>query len=151
LRGGLGCCTSLRGLSLLVVTLIIMTAKSIKLVALDLDGTTLNNSHEFSERTKATLLRLSAKGVVVTLASGRSTLDINKHIDKLGLLQRASPGVSYNGAYGFVREHADDGSVQLRKVFERPVSSDLASDLISFASELGHVLHVSAAFQRIAE
>lgn len=121
----------------------IMYHTPIKLVSLDLDGTTLNNDHKFSDRTVQILKRLSASGVIITLASGRSTLDISKHFDVLDLPQQIEPGVSYNGAFGFVREHHEGEKVGLRKIFERPVNSELADDLISFASELGHVLHVS--------
>ncbi len=44
---------------------------SIKLVALDLDGTTLNKQGKVSEETKATLNKLHKRGIHVVIATGR--------------------------------------------------------------------------------
>lgn len=44
---------------------------SIKLIALDLDGTTLNSKNELSDRTRNTLERANASGVNIVISTGR--------------------------------------------------------------------------------
>jgi hydroxymethylpyrimidine pyrophosphatase-like HAD family hydrolase len=46
--------------------------KKIKMVALDLDGTTLNCAHNITDRTIETLRDISQSGVTVCIATGRS-------------------------------------------------------------------------------
>jgi hypothetical protein len=46
--------------------------KKIKLVALDLDGTTLNNDHALTDQTINTLQKLSIRGIIICIATGRS-------------------------------------------------------------------------------
>ncbi|KAJ3075552.1 hypothetical protein HDU98_007798, partial [Podochytrium sp. JEL0797] len=43
------------------------------LLALDLDGTLLNNTHTISERTQATLAKVAATGALIAICSGRAT------------------------------------------------------------------------------
>lgn len=64
-----------------------------KLIALDLDGTTLNRQGKVSQRTKETLSKVTQLGHRVILATGRS-FQISKHIYKeLGL---NTPMVNFN-------------------------------------------------------
>ena len=46
--------------------------KKIKMVALDLDGTTLNSAHSLTEGVIETLRGISQSGVMVCIATGRS-------------------------------------------------------------------------------
>jgi HAD superfamily hydrolase (TIGR01484 family) len=63
----------------------------LRLIALDLDGTTLNNHHKLSERTISTLQRLSSSGVIITIATGRG-LDTNMfgYIKTLGIYSKSN-------------------------------------------------------------
>ncbi|WP_062324965.1 HAD-IIB family hydrolase [Holzapfeliella floricola] len=67
-----------------------------KLIALDLDGTTLNRQGKVSQRTKETLSKVTQLGHRVILATGRS-FQISKHIYKeLGL---NTPMVNFNSGW----------------------------------------------------
>ena len=67
----------------------------IKLVALDLDGTTLNNEHKLATATVSTLRKLSENGVIVCIATGRG-LDESfyGYLKQLDLPQDEVPVVS---------------------------------------------------------
>jgi HAD superfamily hydrolase (TIGR01484 family) len=116
----------------------------IRLVALDLDGTTLSTKHEVSDRTKAVLQRLSDKGVTIVLATGRSPPCVTKYFEVLELSQASWPGVSYNGACGTVwsAKVGDDGVRSKVNVFLNPVPADGTIKLIDFAKEMGAVAQV---------
>jgi HAD superfamily hydrolase (TIGR01484 family) len=118
-----------------------MAGRKIRVVALDLDGTTLNSHHQVSDRTCQVLQRLSRSGVVIVLATGRSTLDIVKHFALFSLPQKVYPGVSYNGACGFVHEEGAEGLIR-KDVFQRPLSKEQAQNLVAFAEEQDLVLQV---------
>jgi hydroxymethylpyrimidine pyrophosphatase-like HAD family hydrolase len=66
-----------------------------KMVAFDLDGTLLNNDHQLSAFTIASIKRIAERGMLVLLATARMTSAIKNHLEKLG-----TPGlvVSHNGA-----------------------------------------------------
>lgn len=66
-----------------------------KLIALDLDGTLLNDSKVISEFTKSILQKLEEKGVKVIIATGRSYSSLKPVIKELNL---ENPVICYNGA-----------------------------------------------------
>jgi len=66
-----------------------------KLVALDLDGTLLNDDNYISEYTKSILLKLVKKGIYVVIATGRSYSSVKPKIQDLKL---GHPVICYNGA-----------------------------------------------------
>ena len=70
--------------------------KLMKMVALDMDGTLLNNGHTLSEASKAKLRELSDLGVKICLATGRSGPAVYEHVDALQL-KADVPAVCYNG------------------------------------------------------
>jgi Cof subfamily protein (haloacid dehalogenase superfamily) len=68
---------------------------AIKLIITDIDGTLLNRNREVTPRTANAIKRAKDRGVLVTLASGRTMKGVGAY------LQYASPGVPvivYNGA-----------------------------------------------------
>ncbi|CAK9017591.1 unnamed protein product [Durusdinium trenchii] len=65
-------------------------------VALDLDGTTLNEVHALSERTLKAIQRVEAAGVQVILATGRPLRSLQPYVAQL-TLQRPVPTVCFNG------------------------------------------------------
>ena len=65
------------------------------LIALDLDGTLLNDKKEISFLTKKYLKKLNKKGVNIILCSGRPPRTIKKYYQELNL---NTPVVGYNGA-----------------------------------------------------
>ncbi|KXJ99879.1 MAG: HAD-superfamily hydrolase [Acidobacteria bacterium OLB17] len=62
----------------------------IKLLALDLDGTTLNKSGEIEDSTREGIERAEAAGVLVTIATGRRFRDARPLGLGLGLNARSS-------------------------------------------------------------
>jgi hypothetical protein len=64
-------------------------------IVLDLDGTLLDESGAVHSRNREALLAAAAKGVVVMVATGRSSLSAQSILDELGL---DTPAVVFNGA-----------------------------------------------------
>ncbi|WP_099203103.1 Cof-type HAD-IIB family hydrolase [Miniphocaeibacter massiliensis] len=56
-----------------------------KLLALDLDGTTLNSKHTVDEDTAKSIQKIISKGIKVTIISGREPKSIVKVAEKIGL------------------------------------------------------------------
>lgn len=77
-----------------------MSVKRVKLVALDVDGTTLDPSGRVTVRTARAIHRLRDAGVAFTLATGRTWWESRGPIADCGL---AGPGVFATGAS--IREH----------------------------------------------
>ena len=71
----------------------------IKLIALDLDGTTLNRKTEITPRTRAAIDAAIEKGVIVALASGRSRRGIVPTAEALELHKKHGLIVAWNGAH----------------------------------------------------
>lgn len=112
------------------------------LVALDLDGTLLNNHHELTQRNIDILRKLSSLGVTVAIATGRSAKNLIKYIYQLDLPQASVPVVCYNGAVAmnFVRKGSEYEAV---KILDEPLSEELSRKLLNFASLHQCVVQVS--------
>lgn len=70
---------------------------SIKLIALDLDGTLTNDEKKITEHTKEVLLKAGEAGVSIALASGRPMLGISPIAEFLELGKVNSFVMAYNG------------------------------------------------------
>ena len=70
---------------------------TIKVLALDLDGTLTNTKKEISPRTLEALQRAAAAGVRIVLASGRPTVGIWPLARQLQLEKLGGYILSYNG------------------------------------------------------
>lgn len=68
-----------------------------KLIALDMDGTLLNDDKKVSEKTKEALRKAKELGVYVVLASGRPIDGLLKFLEELDLLGEDDYVLSYNG------------------------------------------------------
>lgn len=62
-----------------------VAAGAIRLIALDLDGTVLRNDHTFSERVLASVREATARGIFVTIATGRSAATVRAVAATLGV------------------------------------------------------------------
>jgi len=71
---------------------------SIKLIAIDLDGTLLNSHHQVSDRIKKTITNATNQGVHIVLASGRPYTGIRQYLAELGLNRREHFCISNNGS-----------------------------------------------------
>ena len=70
---------------------------TIKVLALDLDGTLTNTKKEITPRTRAALQRAAAAGVRIVLASGRPTVGVQYLAKELELDKLGGYILSYNG------------------------------------------------------
>ena len=78
----------------------------IQAVVLDLDGTTLDESHQIPPLNREVIKKLKLQGIKVYIATGRTYLSMKPYYD---ILQLDTPAICYNGAKvvyanGLVRE-----------------------------------------------
>jgi len=97
----------------------------IKLVAIDLDGTLLDDSKRISEPTAAAIAEISRRGVRVVIASARPPRSVRHLYRELGL---DTWQINYNGALIW----DEPGS---RVVFHQPMQPELVRLLIDRARE----------------
>jgi Cof subfamily protein (haloacid dehalogenase superfamily) len=109
--------------------------KTYKIVALDLDGTTLNTDHALTTPTTETLQRLSAKGIQICIATGRSLGAVKNTLNELKLGVEV-PVVCLNGAMG-INMAKDVNSYET--VFDSFVPPVSATKLLDFAAKQGLV------------
>lgn len=79
---------------------------TVKMIALDMDGTLLNPQHEITDAVKSAIEEAKAQGILVVLASGRPYIGMQNAIAELGLNTPGQYCISYNG--GLV-QHAENG------------------------------------------
>ncbi len=69
-----------------------------KVIALDMDGTLLNEKKEITPATMKALREAKDMGVKVVLASGRPIEGLYKYLDEIGLVEEDQYVLSYNGS-----------------------------------------------------
>ena len=72
---------------------------SVRLIALDLDGTLTNDQKQITDYTKEILREVSGRGVKIALASGRPTLGILPVARELGLDKTGGYVIAFNGGH----------------------------------------------------
>ncbi|RDW20717.1 sugar-phosphatase [Oceanobacillus chungangensis] len=83
-----------------------------KLIAIDMDGTLLNDNHEVPEDVKSTLDEAKRQGIKIVLCSGRPIGGMRNYIEALNLDEEGDFAIAYNGA--FVQDtHTNDVVAQL--------------------------------------
>lgn len=102
-----------------------------KLVAMDMDGTLLNEKLEISPRTKEAIKKAREEGVVVTLATGRMYQSVLPFAQELDL---AIPLITYNGA--LVRDSATGETY-----YHEPVALEYAKEILAIAESRN--LHIN--------
>lgn len=98
------------------------------LIAIDLDGTTLNDQSQLSPETIYTLQQLAAQGHIVSIVTGRPYRISGNFYDQIGL---KSPMINFNGALG----HIPHQSWQFE--YQQTVDREVALDLLQHRQELG--------------
>jgi len=68
-----------------------------KIIAVDLDGTLLDNNHNISDFTTDALLKAQNMGTKIIISSGRPTFGVTPFVDKLRLKEYNGFTISYNG------------------------------------------------------
>lgn len=71
---------------------------SIKLVAIDIDGTLLNEKREITNEVKKTISAAISKGIVIVLCTGRPLPGVQDQLNELDLFQDNDHVITYNGA-----------------------------------------------------
>lgn len=104
-------------------------SETIKLIAVDLDGTLLNSQHTMTERTEKTLKAAMDKGVSVVIATGKTYTSARSVIDRLGL---TTPGVYLQG----LAIYSGDGSVR----HQQTLDPEVARQVITYCEERGFTL-----------
>lgn len=71
---------------------------AIKMVAIDIDGTLINDNREITPKTVAAIKKASKQGVKIVLCTGRPMTGVKAYLDQLGLNDRDDEYVvSFNG------------------------------------------------------
>lgn len=103
-----------------------------KLVAIDLDDTLLTDQLELTDGTRKALEAAQAKGVTITLATGRMYASARNVARQIGL---RVPLITYQGA---LVKHSEDGTV----FYERYVPQEVIRYVFDYAAK--HDLHLQA-------
>lgn len=106
---------------------------AVRLIALDMDGTLLNNALEITPHTRDVLREARARGVTVVLATGRMHCSARPYARALGLGD--VPLVSYNGALVRMSESG-------RVLLHRPLAMTAARAIADYAEGRGFHLQV---------
>jgi hypothetical protein len=111
----------------------------IRLIALDLDGTLVDDTLQLRERTVLAIRGALARGVSVSIVTGRMTTSALRFARQLGL---TDPIVGYQGA--LVRAIPPDGSARLGKLLlHRPLPADATRAAIEYSRSIGLSPHVN--------
>lgn len=81
----------------------------IKCVALDIDGTLLNEHHELTECTRKTLIEYHQAGVYIVLCTGRPLSRILPLVNSLELYEASDYSITFNG--GLIQRNYDQHTV----------------------------------------
>ena len=69
----------------------------IKLIAIDLDGTLLDEEKKISNENKRVLAEAKAKGVKIVLCTGRPLAAMAHYLQELGLVDEGDFSITFNG------------------------------------------------------
>lgn len=86
------------------------------MIALDLDGTLLNDQHEITPRTRKALVQAQEKGIHIVLCTGRPYLAMKHIVHDLGLDQGEHYIITFNG--GLIQK-ANTGEIIAQQTLSR--------------------------------
>lgn len=105
-----------------------------KLIAVDMDGTLLNEQKEITNRCRQAVVELKKKGKKFVLATGRPIHGVMRYLEKLNLFDENDYVITYNGAL-----------VQSTKtkhiIFDKPLSLDAYRELYELSLLLKVNIH----------
>lgn len=99
-----------------------------KLIAIDLDGTTLNKQSQISDRTKQVLQQAVSAGHIVSIVTGRPYRISKQYYDQLGL---HSAMINFNGSLGHLPHK------EWSQEYQYTIDRDIALDLLAHQQTLG--------------
>ncbi|MBC1457911.1 sugar-phosphatase [Listeria newyorkensis] len=106
----------------------------IKLVAIDIDGTLLNDKHEITPEVHAAIHKAKAQGVKIVLCTGRPITGVQQYLSDLELKREGDYVITFNGA-------------MVQDTFTKEVISHLTldhaniMDIYAMSRELGLHMH----------
>jgi len=106
-----------------------------RMCAFDLDGTLLGQDHKLSPATIEKVRELSASGVMVALATGRSGPAVYDHVEDLNL-GKDIPAVVYNGGM-ILNFKAGEKASEAKPLLVKPVPRAVARLCVEVAREAG--------------
>lgn len=106
--------------------------KDIELIALDMDGTLLDENHQIPLETVELIKRARELDVVVMIASGRMYRSIKPHVKRLAL---EGPVMAYNGA--MIKNWPDEAVIA-----HEPLSAEVGQRLLDLTREGNYHLHL---------
>ena len=113
---------------------------SYKLLAIDMDGTTLNSQKKISPRTAAAIDDLIKRGVYVVVSTGRGLAEVSDYRDAF---KNMPYGILISG--GLVYDFINDKPVKLHAVDEKTILQ-----LIDFGLETQAMIHMHTVHESIA-
>jgi len=105
----------------------------IRLIAIDLDGTLLDDNSDIPPENIVALRQAHAAGVTVAIASGRMPPLIDPIQDRLAI---DMPLIAYNGSR-VVGTRAEGRPI----IYDRPLAPDVAAFIVDFSKREGHLLN----------
>lgn len=108
-----------------------------KLLAIDMDGTLLNERHEVSPAVLAALDAVRERGIRLVLCSGRPIAGMRPYLAELGLMGPDDYAIGYNGAYV-------ERTAAAEVLFEYTLSLGDVRDLYELSLRLGSPMHIFA-------
>ena len=99
-----------------------------KLIALDLDGTTLNNDTQISAKTIATIHAAEKQGYIVSIVTGRPNRLSENYYDELHL---KTPMINFNGNLGILPHQAWD------REYQYTINKEIVTELLEKSKPLG--------------
>jgi len=111
----------------------------IELIALDIDGTLIGDDLVIGPDTRAAVRGALARGVIVSIVTGRMVSSAMRFARELGL---NAPVVGYQG--GLIRAMPEPGSARLgRLLYHRPLAAGIAREVVEWTRERGLDPHVN--------
>jgi|SRR5690625_46861 len=105
-----------------------------KLIAIDMDGTLLNDQHEVPKDVRDALHEAKKIGVSIVLCSGRPLIGMHPYVKKLQLDDEDDYLIAYNGA---VTQNTQTHEI----IVERTLEYDDLRTLYDLSKELGTFIH----------
>lgn len=109
-----------------------MAPKEFKVVAIDLDGTLLDEDKKMSEANRDAIRTLHNEGVRIVLASGRPTHRIEVYEEQLGF---DCDIVSYNGACAYSASSSGDESKSKSRLFHAGLDTSVSDLVLEWVDE----------------
>lgn len=106
-----------------------------QLIAVDMDGTLLNEEKNISEANRKAISAARALGKKVVIATGRPLIGIKRYLEELGMVEDEDYVIAFNGS---LVQTAKSGRV----IFKKTLSWQDYQDLYVVSSELG--VHIQA-------